>query len=297
MVDPAYRAHETLVAPARRTPEIWRLLAGLLLTTAVAVALSRVLQAALLVLLPDLDIASPDFALGNTPISLIVLLTSFGCVTIGVMVAARLVHRRAGLGLIGPVALAVRQFWSVFRLLLVMGVLLLILPPYDMGPDLIPNIDPVLWTLLLPVSLLAVLIQVSAEEILFRGYLQQTLAARFASPLIWIGVPSVLFALGHYLPAEAGENAMLIALWSGVFGVLTADLTARAGTLGPAIAMHLFNNMTALLIVALPDSLSGLALFTLPYSMSDTGPLRAWLAVDFAMMFVSWLVARLAIRR
>ncbi len=106
-----------------------------------------------------------------------------------------------------------------------------------------------------------------------------------------------MFALGHYLPQEAGGNALPIALWSGVFGILMADITARAGTLGPAIALHLFNNMIALLIVSLPDSLSGLSLYLLPYSMADTEHLRAWLAVDFATMFVTWLLARLALRR
>jgi hypothetical protein len=89
----------------------------------------------------------------------------------------------------------------------------------------------------------------------------------------------------------------LIAIWAGVFGILMADLTARAGTLGPAIAVHLFNNVTAIMIVSSPTSLNGLALFHLPFEMSDTEALRPWLAVDFAMMLISWLTARLAIRR
>ena len=141
------------------------------------------------------------------------------------------------------------------------------------------------------------LIQAGTEELLFRGYIQQALAARFSSPLVWMVLPSALFALGHYLPAEAGQNALPIALWSGIFGVLMADLTARAGTLGPAIAVHLVNNVSALLIVSLPDTLSGLSLFTVPYSMSDAEALRGWLAIDFATMFVCWLAARLALRR
>ena len=153
------------------------------------------------------------------------------------------------------------------------------------------------WALLLPLSLIAVLVQVSSEEILFRGYIQQALAARFSSPLVWMILPAALFAMGHYLPEEAGANAVPIALWAGAFSVLMADLTARAGTLGPAIAVHLVNNIVALLFISLPDSLSGLSLYTLPYAMSDTGQLRAWLAVDFAVIVICWLGARLAIRR
>lgn len=285
------------MAPARGHPQLWRLMVGLVLATAIAVAVSRAVQVVLFSLAPGLIADPVGFATGNTPVSLLVLLSSFGFVTLGVMLAARIVQHRPGLGLIGPLPLALWQFWRVARYLALISVLLLLLPPYDMGLELSPNIAPGLWLMLLPVSLIAVLLQVSAEEILFRGYMQQSLAARFRSPLIWMGVPSVVFALGHYLPGEAGDNAILIALWSCVFGLLTADLTARAGTLGPAIAMHLFNNVTALLIVALPDSLSGLALYTVPFSMSDIEGLRGWLAVDFAMMFVSWLAARLAIRR
>jgi len=47
----------------------------------------------------------------------------------------------------------------------------------------------------------------------------------------------------------------------------------------------------------MPDDLSGLALYVTPFGMEDTEALRAWLPVDFAMMLVSWLAARLAIRR
>jgi membrane protease YdiL (CAAX protease family) len=153
------------------------------------------------------------------------------------------------------------------------------------------------WILLLAPSLIFVLIQTSAEEIVFRGYVQQQLAARFSSPLVWMVLPAVLFALGHYLPDTAGDNALMIAAWAGMFGILMADLTARAGTLGPAIAVHFWNNVSAILIVSLPDDLSGLALYLTPFGMNDTEALRAWLPVDFAMMIVLWLAARLAIRR
>ena len=76
-----------------------------------------------------------------------------------------------------------------------------------------------------------------------------------------------------------------------------ADLTARAGTLGPAIAVHFVNNASPFLLVSLPDDLSGLSLYLGSFSMGDEAMMRAWLPVDFAFMIVSWLTARLAIRR
>jgi hypothetical protein len=238
-----------------------------------------------------------DIPAGDTPGKLLVLLFGFGGVILGVQLTARVFQRRGLTGVTGPVPLFWRQFGRVLLYLLVLTVALSLLPPYDMGEPLDQNLPFSRWLALLPLGLAALLIQTGAEEILFRGYIQQTLAARFRSPLVFLLVPSGLFALGHYLPAEAGDNAGLIALWAGVFGVLMADLTARAGSLGPAVAVHFFNNLTAMLLIASPTSLNGLALYLQPYGLSDTEALRPWLIVDFALMTVSWLVARLAIRR
>lgn len=294
-----YGAHEQLVAPARAGRAIWRLLVGLVIVAGVVFALNFLANAVISFVAPRYWRAAIVFTdtPGDAPLSLLILLGRFGSVILGVAVAARVMQQRPLPGLIGPLPMALVQFWQVFRILAVLGVVLLVLPPWDMGAPLQPNLAVSRWLVLLPISLVAVLIQVSAEEILFRGYVQQSLAARFSSPLIWVVLPSALFALGHYMPVEAGENALLIALWAGIFGCLMADLTARAGTLGPAIAVHLFNNVIALLLMSLPGALSGLALYLVPFGMSDTEPMRAWLVVDFAMMLVTWLAARVALRR
>lgn len=300
MSDPRYPDHELLVAPARTRPELWRLVVGLFVIFVIVLLLNGALRAGLQTLAPDFwrNEFSDPAGQGGTPGSMLVLLGSFGFVTAAVLITLGLVQKRSPLQVLGPLPLALRQFWIVLRALLVLGFVLLVLPPYSMDQQpLTPNLAPGLWAILLPFSLLGVLLQTSAEEILFRGYIQQQLAARYKSRFVWIGVPSVLFAMGHYLPGAAGDNALVIAVWSGLFGVLAADLTARAGTLGPAIALHLANNAAALLLVSLPDSLNGLSLYTVPYSMSDADAIRAWLPVEFGAMIVSWLTARLALRR
>lgn len=291
----AYSNHEQLVEQARRYPEIWRLFVGLALIVVVVSALNAVLFVAVASLAP------PDWTesllQGSTPLALLIILGSFVFAIFGVALAVRWMQHRALITVIGPLPLALRQFWRVSAVLAILGLALIALPPYDMGAPLSLNLPLSTWLMLLPLSVGAVLIQTSAEEILFRGYMQQSLAARFRSRVIWIGLPSVLFAAGHYAPATAGENAMLIAVWAGVFAVLTADLTARSGTLGPAIALHFFNNASALLLFSLPDNLGGLALYHLPYDTSDTALLRQWLYVDFALMIAAWLSARIALRR
>lgn len=296
---PSYAAHEVLVGPARPFRQLWRLVIGVVVIGLVAFGLNSALHAVLFALAPEFWIAwfATAEVMGNSAVPLLILLFSFGFVAAGVAVAAWLVQRRPPMSVIGPFPVFLSQFWRVFRLLFLISLVLAVLPPYDMGGELVPNLDFALWLKLLPLSLLAVLVQTGAEEILFRGYFQQALAARFKSPLVWMILPAVLFAVGHYLPAEAGDNAVLIAAWAGVFGILTADLTARAGTLGPAIAVHFANNVVAILFLSLPDGLSGLSLYTLPFEMSDGEALRGWLVIDFTMMLVSWLAARVAIRR
>ena len=291
----AYPAHERLVASARRRPELWRILGGLLLVATVALAANALLWGLLRRLMPGYWDA--EALAGNRPGAMLVVLGGFIFVTLGVAVAARVLHDRRLRDVTGPPAEAARQFRQVLRLLLLLGAVVMVLPPYDMGAPLLPNLPLSRWLLLLPASLLAVLIQTSAEEILFRGYLQQQLAARFRAPLVWAGVPSLLFAAGHFMPDEAGANAPVVMAWAGLFGLLMADPTARAGTLGPAIAVHLFNNVTSMLVFSVPGSLNGLALYLLPYDLSDSQAMLPWLVVDFAAMVLAWLAARVAIGR
>jgi len=291
----SYLPQSVLTGALRGRAQLWRLLAGLVMISAVTWGFMLVLRSIAAGYMSAAWIS--DLPSGNTPGKLLLLLFGFGGVILGVQLTVRFFQMRGLTSVTGPVALFWRQFGRVLLYLLALTAALSLLPPYDMGEPPVQNLPFSRWLALLPLGMAALLVQTGAEEILFRGYIQQSLAARFRSPLVFLLVPSALFALGHYLPAEAGDNAGLIALWAGVFGVLMADLTARAGSLGPAVAVHFFNNMTAMLLIASPTSLNGLALYLQPYGLSDTEGLRPWLVVDFALMTVSWLVARLAIRR
>ncbi|UWR64755.1 CPBP family intramembrane metalloprotease [Phaeobacter inhibens] len=298
----AYAAHALLVDPARSAPQLWRLLLGLLLIGVLSYALTNVTVQMLIAAFPGAWVR--DLPAGGSPVAMLVLLGSFLCVTVAVACVLPLLHRRSLSSVIGPMPLALQQFGRTgLRLAVLMvglALLWLILPGgLDGGviSDLVPNLALHQWLRLLPLALIAIFIQISAEEILFRGYLQQTLAARGLHPLIWLLVPSAIFAVGHYAPGDAGSNAPLIALWAGGFGLMMADLTARAGTLGPAMAVHFVNNIIAILLFGSPTSLSGLALFLVPFELSDPVVLRQMLWLDFAVVGLCWLVARLAIRR
>mmetsp|Transcript_23022 Transcript_23022/g.38984 ORF Transcript_23022/g.38984 Transcript_23022/m.38984 type:complete len:302 (-) Transcript_23022:4610-5515(-) len=293
-----YRAHEELVAPARDYPQLWRLALGLVLAAGIFLVLSQVLFGTLFSLM------EPETAQrvargardGQTAAGMLILLGQLGLLAVAAGLVCVMVHKRGPLTLIGPMGLVVRQFLAVCMAMVILLVVVSILPPYDFGDAVERNMNAGRWVLLLPFALLAILLQTGAEEVFFRGYLQQQLAARFSSPIIWLAAPAILFGLGHYYPESAGSNATTIALWATVFGLLMADLTARSGTLGPAIAVHFFNNVSAMVLISTPDEMSGLALYVLPFGLADEAQMALWLPVDFGFMLVSWLAARLAIR-
>lgn len=292
----SYAPHSRLVAGALRRPGLGRLALGLL-CIAVTAFLGAQAVFALIALASSNDPgrAIAGLAAADTPAGLLLMLAAMGLLGLATWIAARLVHGRGFWSLVGPPRQTLAQGLRVFAATGALAALGLGLMAAAGGGDLSPNLAPTTWALLLPVSVAAVLVQTGSEELLFRGYLQSQLAARFRSPLVWIGVPSAIFAAGHYA-ASFGPNALAVALWAGLFGVLAADLTARAGTLGPAIALHFVNNATALLFVSMEGAMSGLSLYTLPFSAADAAEVARALPVDFVALLLSWGAARLVLR-
>ena len=293
-----YHPHDRFVAPARGAAQLWRLCFGLVLAAGLFLVLSQFLIGTLFQVLEPAAVAAilADGRTGQTAAGMLILLFQLGLLAVAAACVVIMVHKRRPITLIGEAHQAQRQFVAVAVAMLVFVAAIWILPPYDFGEPLQRNMGLGRWLLLLPFALVAVLIQSGAEEIFFRGYIQQQLAARFRSPLVWMIAPAALFGLAHYQPDSAGSNAWTIVAWATLFGILMADLTARSGTLGPAIAVHFVNNLSAMVLTSMPDDMSGLALYVLPFGLTDETQMAAWLPVDFGFLLVSWLVARLAIR-
>ncbi|MCE0506946.1 CPBP family intramembrane metalloprotease [Roseivivax sp. GX 12232] len=291
----SYAPYGPRIAEARTKPALWRLLAGLALALIVSLALSQAL------LFGAVRIGGeellPGIIGGTTPAGLILVLSGMGTLTLGTLAATHLLHGRGLRTLIGPYGLALRQAGRVFGALVVLQALLLGLMSWGFEGALIQQRALGIWLALLPLGLLAVLIQTSAEEILFRGYIQGQLAARFSHPALWILPQAALFAAGHYTAGTFGSNALGIALWAGVFGLIAGDLTARSGTLGPAMALHFVNNAMVILVISMDGMLSGLSLYTLPFSPGDETEVARAMPLEFGGLLVSWLAARVALRR
>ena len=117
------------------------------------------------------------------------------------------------------------------------------------------------WVGLLVVSLLTTPLQAAAEEIFMRGGLVQGLGAWVCSPVVALGVTTLLsaalFALAH------GSMDVWILIDLGWMAAVGCWLTWRTGGLEAIIALHVVNN---LLVVTL-----GLLAGGLEQSYVDTG--------------------------
>lgn len=290
-----YGPNEDFAAPARHSAELWRTVLGFFLASAAQIGLIFVIYGAVRMVLGS-DRAdtlyNAVFFSTLTATETLLLLLSAGLITVGLVAVVDQLHRRSPQSLVGPLPQAWRDFWAVLKTLAGLYVILSLIPS---GVALDPNMAFDRWLLLLPVAIPVLFIQISSEELFFRGYLQQQLAARYRSPLIWIGIPSVIFAFGHYSTDLAGDNAIFTAIWAGLFGIAAADLTARSGNLGAALALHFANNVGAILLASLPGAASGLALYVYPITLDDPAILPLF-AVDLGVMLVSWLAARVALR-
>ena len=139
--------------------------------------------------------------------------------------AVRRFHGRGFFSMIGPYAVAWIDFRrvavSVAALLLVIQI---VLPVASWGLPAIFRSLPV-WVALLPLAGLAILIQVTTEELVFRGYLQQQFACLSSSRWVWMVLPSVLFGSWHFWNGNSLPEGIVYVIWATLLGLACADLT------------------------------------------------------------------------
>ncbi|MCV2893802.1 CPBP family intramembrane glutamic endopeptidase [Lentibacter sp. XHP0401] len=245
------------------------------------------------------------FYTGATPLGLAAQLLSFIILAAPVMLVTRFLHHRSPLTLIGPLGLTWRQFLAVFVPLMLLLLALELVPPWWSSEALDSTRSLPVWLMLLPPALLAIFVQIGAEELLYRGYLQQQLATVFKHPASWLILTNLAFGLAHWDTGAGGTASAQYVIWAFFFGLCASDLTARSGTLGPALALHLANNAFAFLLYGETDGpSSGFALFLFaPETMGaafDTGEpsLFSWpLALELGILLVMWLTARIGLKR
>ncbi|MDH5797183.1 MAG: CPBP family intramembrane metalloprotease [Paracoccaceae bacterium] len=282
-------AFERYVEPARDRAQIWRLILGVVLGIVIMFLTGIVLGILIIGLLDDSDSqrVMATLTAATTPATMLMMLATFTGMALAPMAAVRLLHRRSVGSLFGPRAVVVRDFLRAG--VTVLGVYAVLIALWFTAFDAVPNIAFSDWIVFLPLAVIGVLIQTGSEELVFRAYLVQQLAARFRSPLVWFIVPAIAFGALHYSPGTAGANAILLVLATGLFGLVATDITRRTGSIGAAWGMHFVNNLFAILFLATDGHLTGLSLFVTPYGAGDT-ILPMLLLGDAATLLVTWYI-------
>ena len=292
----SYDPYEALIAPARAKASLLRLILGLVITALLYMLLLSLSWQVLLSVMGEawfeqtLQVPGP-----SSPSQMFVMLGGFGLLTAAVSFTVWSLHHHSPLLLIGDFARARAQFFRTMIRLFALATVVAVIT--SNSSTVVQNLPLSQWLGLLPLSLAFLLIQVSAEELVFRGYLQSQLAALGLHRIVWIVIPSAIFGLLHYDPAVMGAAAPWMVLSTTLFGVIAADLTARSGTLGPAIAFHFVWNFYSIIFCGFSDYLGGLALFSYDFSITDEERLISLVPYDAAFLLLAYLTMRIALRR
>ena len=270
------------IAPARARPALWRLVLGLMLVVGTYAAV--VIAAFALAPVMTNDLAWT----GTTPLSMSLMMGTFAGAVAGVFLAVRLLHARSPATLFGPRGRVIRDFALALAVFgAAQGVNLCLWAwVYDARPVHGPG-HVLSW---LPWAVLLVLVQTGAEELVFRGYILQQLAARFRSPAVWFVLPPVLFAVLHWDPATNGSLNVAVVVMIGVTGLAWADLTRISGSIGGAWGWHFANNAFLMIVLGNAGQMDAFVAFATPYAITDM-PMLPILA-DLVTQVAVWAVLR-----
>lgn len=246
--------------------------------------------------------------IGSSPLGTLANFAIFGVSAYAFVYVMDRVHGRGFWSLIGNYRVAFVDFRVVALAVALLLVVVQFLLPFGGWGEIGMVRNFFGWLLMLPFALLVILIQVSTEELVFRGYLQQQLARLSESRLVWMIAPSAVFGAWHYWNGNSPPEGLVYAVWAGLLGMACADLTARTGTLGAAIGLHFAVNVMAVMIVGVQDwPLTGFALVLLSYVDPDVISAEiaqaqtVWVIFNLIWAVLSiltiWLAARIAIRR
>ncbi len=294
-----YAPHARFVRPAYARSEPMRVIA-VLIGFEVIMGLTGLVTYELL---PQ-DVENPD----SSPFGTVFGFAVFGLALILFHFLVRQIHHRGIETMLGPWD----QLWRDGRkTLIAVGLPLAVLAALTVlsrGDTIVQTRNLLAWATMLPFALFAIGTQCATEEVVFRGYLQQQVAAVTRGRLAYIVVPSLAFGIGHYWNGWGPADGILYAVWATTLGLACADLTARSGSIGAAVGLHLANNLYATIVLAERDGASsGLALFLsepvdwASYNYDVETLLDLWVAYEVIfsslVVLIMWLCARIALRR
>jgi membrane protease YdiL (CAAX protease family) len=196
-----------------------------------------------------------------------VLLATFWGLWLGVWLVAKLLHKR-DLSTVLAHDRRTRLDYFLVGMALAAGYLALSLGSIWLsGPPPARSSLPIEhWLIAFAPLVVLIFFQTAGEELFFRGYLTQQLAARIPHPLVWGLLPSLAFGLAH--TANGGGDAQFTVYYVAVATLLGLVMTAlvwRTGGLAAAMGFHLMNNIGAMLLVGIAGVTPPIALFVMDF--------------------------------
>jgi membrane protease YdiL (CAAX protease family) len=163
-------------------------------------------------------------------------------------------------------------------------------------PDFIFNNSDYKWSFdlekflpYLVIALLLIPMQTTAEEVFYRGWIQQRLEKVARSIWLVSTIGGLLFALPHLANPEVSGNIALPIIGYGSTGFMLTWVTMRDKSMGLAVGAHAANNLSAGLLVSSIDSaLPSASLYVTPEV--SWGP-AAVVSVLFIPLFI-WLTGK-----
>lgn len=293
-------AFQRFVAPARERSEIWRTMLGFVLAVAFIILIGIILALGLTFGGEFLQ-AGLGFGLMNeiqesrtifATLSQLFLISTF---IPALWLVLRFLHKRPLRTLLGPNGKINWRYWR-FAVYFVLALAMIDVATTLSTSELTQQMPVFKWALWLLPSLVLLFAQTTAEELLFRGYLQQQLAARFKSRWIWWVMPAVIFGAFHWNPTSFGENAAMVVVTTTLMGLILADITARFGSLSPAMGLHFANNLVVMLFMNTEGQLSGMSFYL--YDIDLQSPeLGFAMLVSLSTMILGYIVFMFIMRQ
>ncbi|RPE63148.1 hypothetical protein EDD53_2745 [Pacificibacter maritimus] len=299
-----YSAYKDMLSSAYRKPSYGRIAAVValcFLVTTIATPIFLGLVGKIAPELTPVQVTQGSFEIGVTPGGLFIVLASFALLLLTTILSAKRFADRDLRSLTGPIPQMRLDFILSMKWLVGITVVLLLVPtPHNSGDtpvELIAQMPISIWLAWLPLGLLGLAVQVIAEEVFFRGYLQTQLVAATKSYSKGMVLAALLFGVGHVSMDLTGYAALVPVLWAVLFGLAAGDLTARSGTLGPALALHFTNNMAALFIAPPQGQLSGFGLWTRQIDLNSAYADPITMVFEGLILLITWLTVRIALMR
>ncbi|MBL1438293.1 MAG: CPBP family intramembrane metalloprotease [Rhodobacteraceae bacterium] len=235
-----------------------------------------------------------EMALGSTPRAVLIALSLIAFILPGLWLVLKFLHHRSLLSLIAPTG---KVHWKHYirAAVFVLVFSLITSLPVLYNAEFTQQLSLAEWLPWLAPALLLLFLQTTTEELLFRGYLMQQLAARFHSRWVWWVLPAVIFGAIHYSPLH-GDNSWLVVGATILTGLILGDITARFGDLSIAMGLHFANNLTVIFLLGVPGQISGLSLFLHDFNVQDTDAMRVGILSSSGLMLAVYFVFLLVMR-